>query len=590
MTIKKLFSALILAVLILSSASCAPKAPPEDNNTNTYFTGETTQLPNSETQQTSPPENADKSLVLLEGGKWQYRIVTKAVRSAEEIEFSGSLSKAMSDIAGTAPHTANDTVIKDDSVCEIIIGCTKHPTARSLFAALGYGNACIKVEGNKIYVAAFSADGYKALLSHLTKAMTAAYSDGAIALTVGTIETQTTINNDLNAIPVASGGSFSSISNCGNGQTLVIHDEASESTFDDYVNGLKGAVCVSEIRENGNAFATFDIGSNLLNVSYSKGENRLRIILNKNTEPTKLFEKPEETKKVCDPLLIMHGLAWKEAGYTYYSYGMCMLIRLSDGRFIVIDGGFNRRKDADDLYGLLTKYNVLQGKPTIALWILTHAHIDHHGTFALQFYAYYRSNVTIENVLFNPPGGDFLNEPANETVSGLLNGQIVVNNAIKNYQANNIRSHVGDRYYVGDSVIDVFYTVDFQYPQKFNYYNTCSMMLSITIAGQKIMITGDASNDAFGKAVKTFGSALKSDIVQAAHHGGTSGVDASAATSMSDGYKLMSPSVVLWPAADEGYESSKKSAFNKVLLSLPTIKRVEVAGDRDFVVILPYNP
>jgi hypothetical protein len=116
------------------------------------------------------------------------------------------------------------------------------------------------------------------------------------------------------------------------------------------------------------------------------------------------------------------------------------------------------------------------------------------------------------------------------------------------------------------------------------------MILSITIAGQRIMITGDASNDAFDKTVKMYGASLKSDILQPAHHGGNTGVDSNSATAVAEGYKLMSPSVVIWPASDESYESSKKTMFNKALLSLNTLKKVVVAGDRDFIVTLPYNP
>lgn len=592
MTLKQLIAALLLAVILISSVSCTPSSPQNgtDVDPSTSQAGESTQETSSETRSETTSEENDEQVVLYKDGKWQYRIVTRAVRSSEEIDFSLALTKEMIELTGSAPTTANDLSLKDESVCEIIIGCTKHPAMRSIYSTLGYGDACIRVEGNKIYVAAFSTNGFEALQAHISKLMKASFKDGCLTISAKDTEALITVNEELNTIPTASAGEFSSIVNCGSGQTLIIINDSTESVFDSYVEKLKGYTCVSSVSEAGNRFATFDFGDHLLNVSHSKGDSRLRIILNKNTEPTALFAQGEESKKVCEPLLIMHGLAWKQSGYTYYGYGMCMLIRLHDGRFIVIDGGFNRRKDADDLYALLTKYNVLEGKPTIAMWILTHAHIDHHGTFAFQFHPFYKNSVTVENVLFNPPGGDILTAPENESVTGLISGQMVVNNTIRGFQASNIRSHVGDRYYVGDSVIDIIYTVDQQYPNTFNYYNTCSMILSITIAGQRIMITGDASNVAFGKAVKMFGSSLKSDMVQVAHHGGTSGVSASEATSMSEGYKLMSPSVVLWPASDESYAKAKKTAFNKVLLALPTVKSVEVAGDRDFVVTLPYNP
>lgn len=588
MVFKRLLSLLLLAALLLSAISCAPTRQ-DGKESDTSPEVQATDPVGTEGDAVTEPVSKNDTIELYRDGKWQYRIVTRALRSADEVDFSFALTKAMNELTGSAPHTANDTAIKGEDDFEMIIGATKHEGMRALYSSLGYGDACIKVEGNKIYVAAYTKKGYDALLSHLERLLKASLKDGVLSVTAEALEEKITVSNDLNLIPTASAGTFSSAVDCGSGQTLIIIKDSGKSDFDKYVASLKDHTCVSSASEAGNEFATFDIGDHLLNVSYAKHDGTLRLILNKSTEPTKLLIKPAEVKKVCEPMLVMHGLAWKQAGYTYYGYGMCYILRLSDGRFIVIDGGFNRKKDADDLYALLQKYTV-SGTPTIAMWIITHAHVDHHGTFAMQFLANYRSSVTVESVIFNPPGGDILTAPEGESVSGLLNGQIVVANAAKAYKAELIRPHVGDRYYVGDAVIDIVYTVDLQYPKQFNYYNTCSMMLSITIAGQRIMITGDASNEAFGNAVAMFGSSLKSDMVQVAHHGGTSGVNASDAKNMSAGYTHMSPSVVLWPAADEGYASSSKSAFNKVLLALPTIKEVVVAHDRDFAVTLPYNP
>jgi hypothetical protein len=589
MTKRLLLILILLVSIVLSSVACAPSDPPDtlDTETDEYSDSESVKETVAETE---APEESEKKLVLFEDGKWSYRIVTRALRSADEVDFSFGLTTELNALIGSAPHSANDTAIKGEEVNEIIIGYTKHPEMKALYSELGYGEAQIKVKGNKIYIAAYSADGFEELQKHLKKQLKSGKSNGRIELSVKDLETRITVNEALNSIPTANVGSFSCISNCGYGQTLIIIGETSKNDFDSYVESLKDHTCVSSTNESGNAAATFDFGNHILNVSYSKHDNGLRIILNKDSEPTELFNVPEKAEKVCEPMLIMHGLAWRQAGYTYYGYGMCYIIRLSDGRFIVIDGGFNRKKDADDLYALLTKYTPNGTTPTIAMWIITHAHIDHHGTFALQFLSNYRTKVTVENVMFNPPGGGILTDPSNESVQGLMNGHITLNNAIKIYKANNLRSHVGDKYYVGDAVIDVLYTVDYQYPKQFDYYNTSSMILSITIAGQRIMITGDASNDAFDKTVKMYGASLKSDILQPAHHGGNTGVDSNSATAVAEGYKLMSPSVVIWPASDESYESSKKTMFNKALLSLNTLKKVVVAGDRDFIVTLPYNP
>ena len=590
MTKRFLLTLILLAAILISAVACAPTQTPQQDDSTSETPFESAS-PESSTE-TQPPETEAQNdkFVLYENGKWSFRIVTRAIRSKEEVNFSASLMTAMSDLTGSAPHSANDTALKGDDVCEIVIGYTKHSQARSLYSTLGYGDAEVKFVGNKLVIAAYTESGYTALLKYLTSVLKANYKNGTIALSVSDVEKTVTLDEKLNLIPIVDTGTFSCISSCGYDQTIIIINDSNVSDFDTYIKKLAAFRCASDVRQSGNASATFDFNEHILNVSFSKHDNSIRLILNKNAEPTELFNKSEKTEKVCEPMLIMHGLAWRQAGYTYYGYGMCYLLRLSDGRFIVIDGGFNRKKDADDLYALLTKYTPKGTTPTIALWIITHAHVDHHGTFAFQFLNNYKNNATVENVMFNPPGGGILTAPANETVTGLMNGHITLNNAIKRYGAKNIRSHVGDKYYVGDAVIDVLYTVDYQYPKQFNYYNTSSMILSITLGGQRIMFTGDASNEAFDKVVKMYGADLRSDILQPAHHGGNTGVDSNSATAVAEGYKLMSPSVVIWPASDESYASGKKSMFNKALLNLATIKEVVVAGDRDFAVTLPYNP
>jgi hypothetical protein len=90
-------------------------------------------------------------------------------------------------------------------------------------------------------------------------------------------------------------------------------------------------------------------------------------------------------------------------------------------------------------------------------------------------------------------------------------------------------------------------------------------------------------------AADIFGNELKCDIVQVAHHGYGTGVDANKSTNIIRGYTFMSPSLLLWPSSDSGYQSGIQSAYNIALVRLPTVKKILVAGDYDHVVSLPYK-
>ena len=99
-------------------------------------------------------EEPSRQITLFKDGKWQFRLVTRSSRSESEVNFSFALSKAMSALTGSTPHTANDIAIKPDDVCEIIIGYTAHPQMQALYYGLNYGQARAAVEGNKILLAA----------------------------------------------------------------------------------------------------------------------------------------------------------------------------------------------------------------------------------------------------------------------------------------------------------------------------------------------------------------------------------------------------------------------------------------------------
>ena len=61
-------------------------------------------------------------------------------------------------------------------------------------------------------------------------------------------------------------------------------------------------------------------------------------------------------------------------------HGLSEVVRLSDGRFIVFDGGWMFEPDIDRLMETLKSGSVYE-KPVIATWVLTHPHIDHYHAF-----------------------------------------------------------------------------------------------------------------------------------------------------------------------------------------------------------------
>lgn len=578
MTLKRAFTALILVLMMILSA-CAPTHEPPKQTDTDGATAETTEAI------TTGNEDPNRKITLYDGKGWACGAVLSSTASDAERQFITSLQGDLSSFISAPIPTSTDKEQSDDVGAELIVGYTAHPAMRSLYASLSYGEACIRVVGGKILVASYTPEGFNILLYHLFKAIRNGRSNGRIEATVSELETHVSVDPYLNRIPKANVNAVPSITDCGINQTLLLYKGVDESAYEGYVSSLDTGTCVQTSSERGNHFSTFTRGDDTLNVSYSKSEGALRLIYTVNVGPTELFNR-SDVEKVCEPLLIMRGMGWEVAGAEPKTNGLCIIIRLSDGRFIIVDGGWDRQRDADDLYKLLSENTPKGMKVTVAAWIITHAHEDHHSTFAFDFPDTYRGLVTVENVIFNPP---FVGGYVGSNPSGHATNEKEVITAIGKFGARLVRAHVGDKYYVGDAVIDILYTADLICPEKFEYYNTSSLMLMISVAEQRIMITGDGSNVAFDRMASMFGQSLKCDIVQVAHHGYGTGVSAKESTGIVRGYTYMSPTLVLWPASSSGYQSGISYTYNTSLIRLPTVKKIIVAGEKDHIIDLPYK-
>ena len=84
--------------------------------------------------------------------------------------------------------------------------------------------------------------------------------------------------------------------------------------------------------------------------------------------------------------------------------------------------------------------------------------------------------------------------------------------------------HTGQRYYFADAVFEILHTYEDFWPQDLimqsqDPVNGASVVFSMEVAGQKTMFLADSAVDCSKDLVKMWGGYLKSDIMQAAHHG-----------------------------------------------------------------------
>ena len=146
-------------------------------------------------------------------------------------------------------------------------------------------------------------------------------------------------------------------------------------------------------------------------------------------------------------------------------FGMSYVIRLSDGRFIVIDGGRHFEPDRKRLFDCLTEGSAGE-KPIIAAWILTHPHSDHYICY-IGFMEEYGDRVEVERYILNFPEHDDLvhypklqkKDRRFEDVSAFTNipkmWEQIERSGGKFYMA-----HTGQRFNIGGAAIEILASMD----------------------------------------------------------------------------------------------------------------------------------
>ena len=271
-------------------------------------------------------------------------------------------------------------------------------------------------------------------------------------------------------------------------------------------------------------------------------------------------------------------------------FGMSYAIRLSDGRFIVIDGGRDFKPDADELFRCL-KEGSPDEKPIIAAWIFTHAHSDHFHCI-MPFYDTYGKDVVIERFMYNFPERDDTAHYPKLTAkdSRFVDSSPYTNIALMEERvaksgAKVYMPHTGQKYIIGDAVLEILSSIDDTIHLS-NDLNPTSLMIRMELGGQVILWSADASYS-HGFIPERYGSYLKADILQIPHHGFGMGD----AKKEIEGYELIKPETCFLPV-------SEYNAFNAFCIHKPSAKHIMmhmnigelITGDETRTIPLPYTP
>ena len=536
----------------------------------------------SETDNT-PVEN--DYITIAENKKANYQIVypsntTETVRAEVEDIFS-----VLKTISGAVPTLHDDYLADgksfDKEAQEILIGKTEYPETKQVLSEIGYGEWKICVKGNKLVVAAYSEhalqDAITKLIMEWKKVKT---EDGAIKLPVD-FSLSSVKYEVANHLPTYVGGTVPEIVDSGDDTVLAIINDTKLTEYDKYLAKLEaiGYTYYTSNKIGENCFATYYNDTHLIHAGYYSYENAVRVTIEKKTTVGPLKSENVYTANLAvTTSLAQFGLSTAENDYT--NIGMAYVIQLSDGSFIVIDGGYTA--DAERLYNYM-KSKAVDGNIVIASWFVSHNHTDHTKCIE-NFATNYKDKAKIEQVV--------LNFPAVYTGTEEIGAQI----AIKEIpDCRVIKAHTGQKFFIRNAEIEILFSLDSFYPQSLSNLNNSSLVIAVNVENERILFTADISDEPMEILVDMYGDYLKCDILQLAHHGqrNSRGLDM---PNTIKAYQIMRPSLVLWPTSEENYLDDSlddiylisKHQWN--LEACNSAREVYIAGG-DYVTVfeLPYK-
>ena len=592
--------ALLLALMLAFAAfvGCNTEEPADET---TAAIIEETEAP--ETEPSAPTE-----FELITAGTSNVRLVRPADLPTDDmsVKVAIEIRKIINNTTDVSPELADDWIKDgqsyDSSTLEILFGATGYPETAEAIKDLAYGEYTIKAIGNKIVVFSYTDSGYTKAMNTLTSLIRSSVTDadgGKKSLTIAVDQLNIVKQSEAmtSSLPRYEGGEFSSVTDMGDGTYGVIIKNTNAEEYSAYLDKLANAGyqtwSTNEIV--GNKFAVLYTDKYTVNAGYYSTKE-VRVIIEPFEEDT-LPTKKSDAAPVTTSQISMIGVEGIYSG-EYQQNGMCIIYRLSDGSFVIVDGGHHGNSGiyANNIINALREQSKDYAKTdkdiTIAAWIISHPHTDHFGTLMNEYKQFTKFNFERIMVNFWPEAA--FTTAQNKTASFATGKYVNYNKTVsvaREIGVDYVVPHIGQVWWFGDTAFEILYTLDAYLPTVANAFNTSSIVFrSITkdASGKETIaiITGDATGHAFNICNQLYRTELACDILQVAHHGGGTGGSNSGTQSA---YSLMKPSVILWPVGANHFSTVSANTYNHVLLEgkNPNYAELYVAGWQGNTVTIP---
>ena len=330
----------------------------------------------------------------------------------------------------------------------------------------------------------------------------------------------------------------------GDGSYMHVAKETNLQQFSRFLTELigDGATYYTSNKIGSNFFVTLVTKKQIINTMYFKTEREVRVTVDDRAK----FSLPGLVEENTYQIFGRASLTMVAIEETGWPGGMGFIYELTDGSFLIVDGGYTNRNDSGKTTvssaNWFTKtIKKLARDPEnirIAAWFITHPHRDHYGALVeLAESAECLEDIKIEKVIYNNPAEQYLSE------SGTTLSAAWMETAIEKWNPDEIvKAHPGQVIYVRDAVLTVYSSPDVVLPcdEKMTDANNFNTVAMIDYQGKRGLYMGDSSWILNPIIARIYNKDFKADILQLAHHGYGD-------TDAGKVYTYVDPSIVLWP-------------------------------------------
>ena len=541
--------------------------------------------------QTTAPEDVDW-ITIFSNGAYTAEVIRSEKPDTVDKEIYEEVRALLKNRTKVNPKLKTDFVGYGKELYDgpaILIGQTDYPESKEAYKKLKDGEASATVIGNK-YVIAFTSN-YAAeklletLKSNLTKKATKTEikidSEWDIKTKVEYITSGSDTFDDDGLINSATlpnlGNSYESSS----GTKVYITRNANKTTYTTLCKSLEDAKLKKYTTNSigDNLFATYVSQTQIVHVMFFPSLGEIRSAVDKRGTGTNGFTLPGlsgDNKYIPSESSLMTLV---DIENSCWPGGMCLIFKLCDGRFVVIDSGVGGRDNDGSssgwVYQSLKKHAKDPNNIQVAAWIVTHIHSDHAGGLVDMARGTYNTTlkkdgeqvrthnvmphnmknmIKIDTLIFNQP---------KKNVDGRDGWMNEIINAFNVKKV--IKAHPGQVFYYANCKITMYGSLDLVVDKSISNHNDESLSMMVEFNGKKLMVLGDAYPQNTKALATIYKDSLKADIVQTSHHGYDN-------TDAAQVYKYVKATMVLWPVA--GYEKDQcdlvNANVNAIFKSIPS--------------------